>query len=123
MFNHLDQAGKKWVYLGFPFSKQDTVSLLENLLEKVDSTVSFYWAHFAETDWSQHRFGPDSDERKLALRDIDNAIKKIFYKMHKIYGSPPELLIFGDHGAVQIERYIDIQRELRKRISSHPFFF
>jgi len=123
LFHRMRRHDRKWVYLGYPSTKQETELLKAEAVRQVNKAVSFYWLHFAETDWMQHAHGPDSWQRVDALKRIDDAIRTVYRQISSVHTAPPSLLAFGDHGAVQVTRHVDIQSEFRRRIRTAPFFY
>lgn len=123
LFQLMREGNKKWLYYGYPLTDQRTNNLLNMTIRSLEPDVDFLWLHFAETDWAQHRHGPDSLERKIALRNVDEAIKLIYARFETLTDTSPILLVFGDHGAVEVKDTIDIQKLcLDKLGNSVPFY-
>jgi predicted AlkP superfamily pyrophosphatase or phosphodiesterase len=67
---------------------------------------NFMAIHFASADSKQHEFGRESEELKLALANIDNAIGGILEAMERSgLKDSTTILIVGDHGFMYIHGY------------------
>ncbi len=109
LFDLLRQKG----LIGYPGNNLRTGAVLEKLEKSLPGRdYAFIWLHFAELDWVEHEYGPDSDEVRTKLKEIDNAIGRVKILLEKKY-DPINWLILGDHGTVQVKGKLDIEEKLR----------
>jgi glycosyltransferase involved in cell wall biosynthesis len=112
LFDYLREDHKKWLWIAYPDGPGTTVGVLDEFHRRFSPAQDFIYLHFSELDWIGHQFGPHSDEQKKVLREIDDAISKVYAKLNQtfdvIHG-----VIFGDHGQVKIQKNIDIESLLR----------
>lgn len=111
LFDAFRQHGLNWLFIGSPGSDQRTFSIVENIKRTNPKKHSFIWLHFAELDWVCHKFGPQSIQSQKILRDIDNAIRKVYHYLANRY-STIDILVFGDHGHVEINHVVNVQNLL-----------
>lgn len=108
IFDILRAQRLEWLFIGAPGTFLGTQNVLTKLKRKISHGISFVWLHFAELDWTCHEFGPDSDQAKRCLGEIDSAIRRVSEELNDLY-EDVELLVFGDHGSVEVERTVDIE--------------
>ncbi len=111
LFSILKEHGKRWLYIGMPGSDQRTDAILKRYKEAIGGQ-EFIWMHFGETDHTEHQYGPLSVERKAALSKVDTALKEIVGDLQKRYGRV-DVLVFGDHGCVQVSGTVDLQERIK----------
>lgn len=112
LFDLLRENNIKWLFIGYPGSNQKTFAIWNKFQKEISPDISFIWLHFAETDWAEHEFGPMSDERKEKLKEIDETIKKIWSKLNNMFDEV-NMLVFGDHGAVEVKKRVNIESKLK----------
>lgn len=110
IFRHNDVD---WLFIGSPGSNQQTFSIVHNFKTTLSKRHSFIWLHFAELDWVCHKYGPDSAQSMKKLLEIDNAIRSINTHLREKH-IPFDILVFGDHGHVPVDKTIDLQSFLKK---------
>ncbi len=81
------------------------VDLVYKQLEKTPvEDAQFMYVLFGDIDFLSHFYGQDSD----AVRDRLQKIDRLTADIHKRMGPETELLMFSDHGHVQLGDYVDI---------------
>ena len=90
-----------------------TNQIIEYIITNKD--VDVIMGHYLSIDTFEHCFGVDSKEVKFAMKFIDGQIGKIIQKLKamNLYDQS-QILIFSDHGQVNIEETIDLPKELKK---------
>lgn len=63
--------------------------------------------HMLNLDWTQHRFGPDSSETRLAVTQLDEALQKI---VEQIDFRDTVLMVVGDHGFLGVNTVLSPNR-------------
>ena len=112
LFDLLRENKLKWLFIGYPGSDQRTSAIWNKFQIEITSDMSFVWLHFAETDLAEHEYGPMSNKRKKKLKEIDETIEKIWDKLNNIFDEV-NMLVFGDHGAVEVKKTVNIEGELK----------
>jgi len=111
--------GIKWLYFGHPISSSSAYSMCRQLSGIKLQNADFIFLLIADLDATGHRWGPNSVERKNALKNLDRYLEKIFDKL-----TEPEkgmqLIIMGDHGMVEVQKLINIQERL-SQLSCKPW--
>jgi hypothetical protein len=100
------------LYLGYPGADQRTSPLLREFGRRFHPGVQLLWLHFAELDWAQHRWGPSALYNREVLREIDAAIGVVLRSAGEIFVEPYLVAVFGDHGAVEVRRHLDLETVL-----------
>jgi len=75
--------------------------------------VDFAFLHIGDLDPVGHKFGPNSAELRETLSRVDSSIQEIWDFLRGKFDEI-NLIIFGDHGMVEVEKTVDIQVELDK---------
>jgi len=112
LFDCLRDAGKKWLWIGYPEWPCRTAPLLEQFTERLTGDEDFIYLHFSELDWAGHEAGPHSEKQKHILREIDAAVQKVYVKLNQTF-SGVKGVIFGDHGQVAIKQHFDVEAILK----------
>ena len=113
-FDKLRAAGRSWTWIGYPRHYGSRKSILSELA-KVDKTDLIY-LHFSELDWLGHRHGPSSKEVQHALNAIDTTLRDILQIPLEDGG---RVVVFGDHGMVQVKTQVDLQEKLNSLNLAH----
>lgn len=115
LFSEMEAAGVSWRFAGYPGSDQRTEALTlraERMIhELAGDDASFLWMHFGAPDWAEHEFGPESPQVASALRDVDAAIGRVNQAAAACF-SEVDWVIFGDHGASEVHRTVDVTQDL-----------
>jgi glycosyltransferase involved in cell wall biosynthesis len=112
LFDYLRDDHKQWLWIAYPDGPGTTIGVLNEFDKKFSPDQDFIYLHFSELDWVGHQFGPHSTEQKQVLREIDEAIIKVYAKLNQNYAAV-QGVIFGDHGQVKIKSNVDIESLLR----------
>lgn len=113
IFNLLKQKNVKYGYIGVPFSDGRLEYIKNKVSDKFLLGNEVIFIYIGDLDSVGHKYGGNSKEYKLKLFEIISYINEInqFYELRKIN---TQLLIFGDHGMVNVDRTFNIQNILRK---------
>jgi glycosyltransferase involved in cell wall biosynthesis len=113
LFDYLREDKKKWLWIAYPDGPGTTVGVLDEFNRRFSPDRDFIYLHFSELDWTGHQFGPHSNEQEKVLREIDEAVGKVYAKLNQNYDAV-QGIIFGDHGQVKIKSNIDIESLMRQ---------
>lgn len=116
IFDLLREEKKDFYFHGFPEFKVHTNTVLKRYLQEENGKNKFGFLFFGDLDSKGHIFGPNSKERKIELKNIDNAIHSIYKHANDHYQSV-DLIIFGDHGMVETKSNIDLSDIINKYFS------
>lgn len=108
LFDDLREHSLTWNWIGYPRHFGSTQSILKAL--KVAPSADVNYLHFSKLDWIGHKFGPDSEQRKKALQELDIELRNLLQEPLN-HGS--KVFIFGDHGMVKVDYQIDIIAKLK----------
>ena len=113
IFDILRENNHNFYFHGFPEFKVHTDVVLKRYLieEKGNNKLGFLF--FGDLDSKGHIFGPDSNERKAELKNIDQAIHSICKHAENLYQSV-DFIIFGDHGMVKTKSNINLSDIVNK---------
>jgi hypothetical protein len=106
LFDLMREAGMNWLYVGYPYDDQRTDKVLSTFRARWQQNEQFVFLHFAEVDWLGH-LGPHSAARRAALHSVDAAARMVFEEMLQ-RGPRPNLLVFGDHGMVEVRKVVNL---------------
>jgi len=113
VFDLLRQGGMRWIYLGTPVNsakhKEIQMALRNRDLKETDLVMLF----IGDLDAIGHRYGPNSAEYAVAVKEIGESIRNILDYSQE-FNKKIRTLIFGDHGMVEINRTIDVQSPLKQ---------
>ena len=108
LFDQLRAARKRWLFIGHPVNNQRVKPMLKALRQRLVGNEAFIWLHFGEVDWTMHEHGPDTPETLACLDRVSKGIAEAFTLVEERCAAVPHALIFGDHGAVAVERTVDV---------------
>ncbi len=117
LFDLLREAGRRWLYIGYPHDDQSTKGIVSAVRSRRIGDEHLVFLHFAEVDWSGH-LGPDHPARRRALQDVDSALSGIVEDMARS-GMSPDILVFGDHGMAEVRKVVNILPALQQ-LDSKP---
>ena len=112
VFDTLRQVSASFLYIGVPDFHLSVETNLKDFASGYRGDESFVFIHFSEPDWVEHEFGPSSEEYREALSKVDAAVSRIHETMQTRQGSV-HLLAFGDHGAADVTRHVNVQAALQ----------
>ena len=92
-----------YVYNG-SIPNQDRVDKVVEWLElPSEERPHFITLYFSDVDSKGHTFGPDADETKAAVQDIDKLIGDLDQRANAL-GLPVNIIIVSDHGMIEVDR-------------------
>jgi len=116
----LKEKGFKYKYYGFPFDCVSTfeadLELLCRFKKEVKNDIVFAFIQFSSLDLLGHIYGPVSKEVKEGVKKIDELVEEIILHCNKIYKEGYNLIIFSDHGMVEIREMLNIWQKLEEEI-------
>lgn len=107
VFDVVRNNGGKFFYHGHPSFKVKIDNVVSRYISSEDGSNDLAFLFIADLDGIGHKFGPDSKERKAALRRVDTGLQKIYETAKQRY-SQVDMLVFGDHGMAAVNRHIDL---------------
>ncbi|MCX6784026.1 MAG: alkaline phosphatase family protein [candidate division WWE3 bacterium] len=102
IFDLLKETGQTWLWLGYPTHNLLTSEVLPSF-QTAFKYQDLVFLHFSETDYAEHRFGPDSKEYHEKLMEVDAVINQFVTA-----NATNNFVIFGDHGAVTVKYHVDL---------------
>jgi len=112
VFDVVRDSGGNFFYHGHPTFKVRIDNVVDRYINSEEGSNDLAFLFIADLDGIGHRFGPDSKERKAALRRVDTGLQKIYETAKQRY-SQVDILIFGDHGMADVNKHIDIGEVLK----------
>ena len=111
IFNILKNKNQKYLYLGTPNTSGKLSFIKNNLIERYLLKFDIFFLFIGDLDFIGHKYGGNSKEYNLKLKEILEFINEIerFFIKNK---SPYSFLLFGDHGMVDVNYVINIQEML-----------
>lgn len=113
VFDVLRQHDFSWLWLGYPGHDQHTQALLRAFQQQIRPEHHFVYLHFAELDWTGHRYGPESQQYRETLKELDAAVETVYHHLSRMFDGVNGV-IFGDHGMVSIRRLVNVEAALRQ---------
>lgn len=80
------------------------------LMDKIKDGVDFAYIQFSETDQQMHIRGTRPEERKEIVQWADSQVKWLYEESNKLY-KEVDLIVFGDHGMMNVTEHIDLPLE------------
>lgn len=108
IFTILKNNNKSFFFHGAPTCPTGVEDVYRGLVE-ANHTFDFIFLHTGMLDGIGHKYGPHSDEISSALRRLDRVMKEICTFLKNKY-EEFNLVIFGDHGMVEVKETLDIER-------------
>ena len=112
VFDMLRENKKPWFFQSNPLHRVNSELVLRRVRNELRSTCAFAFLHIGDLDSVSHKYGPSSIERKEALRQVDAHIEEIYEIMRERF-EDVHLLIFGDHGMVEVNHTVNIESVLK----------
>lgn len=116
IFTLLEKAGKDYFYDSFTalnirtsFSDQGRLNRVCQVVKEIESDL--FLIYISIPDAVGHRFGPDSNELKESLRNMDQMLKNFVNEVEK-QTSGNRYIFLGDHGMLAVKATINIEAEL-----------
>lgn len=111
LFAILDDHGLPWTQCSWPDSNRLPDSSDQGLVAELDRQLKpkhrFAYLHLQELDAIGHMHGPGSPQLQRALTKTDDLIESLLQSLHERYDIV-DLLLFGDHGMVDVLATVDI---------------
>jgi len=100
------------------FRKNNDLTRVKKFIKIFKNNQDIYFFHLWDLDKYGHIYGPESKQLRLKLKEQDNLAKKILslFNLEK-----DNLIIWSDHGMVNIKQTVNIQSILPKR-SDYLYF-
>ncbi len=111
IFDIMEKAGKKLVYIGTPISSARTGEVMAQLRDAPLEGVDLIFLFVGDLDGIGHQYGPGSQEYCEGLRQMGRFVQEVSTFVEKRVGLS-RVLIFGDHGMVQVNEIVDVQSAL-----------
>jgi len=122
LFDIMRENNMKWLYIGYPPDRTSTAYVYKKFRKRINREFSFIWLHFGDVDRMGHKFGPLSYKVSQELRQIDRIIGKILDILESLFDEI-DIVIFGDHGMVEVKKTIDIMSLFRNsKLKLHKDF-
>ena len=96
--------------LNFTKSPSDD-SRLKMVEENINSDFNLYLMYIGIMDSCAHTYGPQSRERKLELKKLDDKLS-IFYKNIISKNKDAKFIFLGDHGMADVHTKINVGKEI-----------
>ena len=107
VFDYLRTAGWPWYFHGMPNYRVAATVVQRRFLMEFTGHESYAFVHIGDLDGVGHHYGPWSDERKAALRHVDNVLLQIVAHARS-KTDRVDLLVLGDHGMALVEHTLDV---------------
>lgn len=117
ILDQLTQAGRGYDYDSFTavngrFPYKSDEERLEAVPPKAGSNdADLFLIYVSAPDTYGHKYGPDSEGLRSALREMDRAIERVVSKIER-QSAGNRYLFVGDHGMVAVTKKIDVEKEL-----------
>jgi len=106
----LKEKGLSHRFVLFPEVKTNAAAFdLLKALSNSDRRPDFLLVHFPELDPITHEQGTRSNQRRKAVREIDSMIAEATEMLRE----DSYVLVFSDHGMLDVEGHIDVTRKIR----------
>jgi len=116
IFDKLDN-NISYKYFMAPVPKNDKWAM-NKILSVIKEKAGIYFLQFSDSDGIIHRIGSECKERREVMRNIDERIKKLKQEFEKNF-QDVSFVIIGDHGMMDVKKYIDIWNPVMKFAKSH----
>lgn len=107
LFGILERHKIPFAYLGMPYRAVDSASILQAARRCARPPIRLVFAQIGDLDRVGHRFGPNSDEVRTAVRWIDQRVEETVAVLEQRYDEV-QCVIFGDHGMVAVDTHCDV---------------
>ena len=113
LFSLCEEGGIRWLSHAAPAWKARTTAGAQRLLRELRPPIGFAFWHIGDLDSAGHRYGPNSAERKAAMRHVDAQIRQVSTHLTRLY-SNVHYVIIGDHGMADVRGTLDVEGALRR---------
>jgi predicted AlkP superfamily pyrophosphatase or phosphodiesterase len=111
IFSLCDEHDISWLFHASPSCPVRIDAGVERLKCDLKPPIGFAFWHIGDLDTAGHRFGPNSIERKTAMRKVDASIRDVMSELKKRYDQI-NCVIIGDHGMVEVSDTVNVQERL-----------
>jgi len=116
IFTLLSKEEKTYYYdsftaLNMPSNGTDIDRLKMMLNDKKINNKDFYLVYISSPDSFGHQFGPDSNELKKMLKQMDSELEYYTCEVLKI-DSKSKFIYLGDHGMATVKTYFNAEKEI-----------
>lgn len=122
VFSLLEQASLEWYGAFWPIinrlHRATDEEILGAALTELTPDHRFAFVHLTALDGIGHTFGPSSDEVLAGIDKIDRQVERLVSHCHELY-SHVDVVVFGDHGMVNVLQSIDLEAGLNRAGLSH----
>ncbi len=112
LFDLLKKAGVDCFYHGAPQWPVRMGAVTERVLREYKGDEPFLFLFCGDLDVVGHKAGPDSAERRVVSRQVDEGLRRIHEHLES-FGGAVEWLIFGDHGMAEVTQGVDVGAALK----------
>jgi arylsulfatase A-like enzyme len=112
VFELVEQQQKTWKYFGYPIHRTTADGLARRIEASDLRGVEFLFVTVADLDKVGHAYGSHGPEIQAAWQRVDRAVERI-YRHCAQSGEHVDLVIFGDHGMVDVTSHIDLRPVLK----------
>lgn len=108
VFELLAHQDRSWRYVGYPTHRATAEDLVRRIEETNLLGVELLFVTIADLDKAGHRYGTRGVDIQQAWLRVDRALERIYQRCAR-EGDQIDLIIFGDHGMVDVTAHIDLR--------------
>lgn len=119
IFDYLRENNLRFLYYNWPiivsdkirlsFNRNNDKSKVDKFLKLCKRDYDIYFLHLWDMDKCGHKYGTNSLNYKLKLREQDYLIKKVLSKFDL---ENDNIVIWSDHGMVNVNKTLDLESQL-----------
>ncbi|MBI9054682.1 MAG: alkaline phosphatase family protein [Bacteroidales bacterium] len=107
-----DSIQGDYCYMGVPYTSGQLDYIKTNLTQDKLKQYNTFFIYISDLDNTGHKYGGISAEYDTKLTEIIHYIKSVVTSFDK--EEQVNYIIFGDHGMVNVKKYINLERILKK---------
>lgn len=111
VFEELTALGREWLYAAWPAYRElglrSDEDVAEFAMERIGTGTAFAFVQFPDLDSAGHEFGPGSSRILAAVQRQDRLVRRLLERLEE-KDIRPDVLIYGDHGMVNVVRGLDV---------------
>ncbi len=111
LFYYLSKNNLSYEWLGYPIFKSD-IAIVRSVKKK-KRLANFTFIHISSLDAVSHKFGPNNKGTLLMALKVLEYTNEIILHVKKIHPGS-KIILFSDHGMVDVTSYVNISRILQK---------
>lgn len=123
LFDFLKENDIKYLYYQWPivadsnktqlsFCRNSDKSRVNKFLKLCNKDYDIFFLHLWNMDKCGHKYGPEDSNYKLKLREQDDLIRKVIDKFDL---NKDNVVIWSDHGMIEVNKSINIESRLPKK--------